>query len=495
MTVKHLKRLLGRVQAAAYCRIRAMARDDAGAVSPLIVLAIVPLIGAFGMGTEVSNWYLTQRAAQNAADTAAIAAATTGANTTACTAAGDFCYEAKAAAAKGGFTNGANNTVVTPTYLTTGCPGTASTCYKVTVSRQLPLELVQLLGYRNTTIAGSGRMAQFIQATAIASAGKPVDFCILTLSTGNSSFRLNGAPNAFLPGCDLFSDGKMTCNGNSLPSSPYGYAVGTSNCGATPLGGQTSQPDPKTALNLNPPIPTNPCGSTYQQNSGAAITGSNVITSATNFASPVLICGNARVGSAAGGQTINVTNSNAVLVIYNGSLDMYGNTLETTAAGGLTIIFSGPSTGNTGGATTYSHAPIDSTNLLSGTIDIAAPTSGTLSGVAILQDARQNGNRDDNGNQGSPLNSLVYKGNNPTLKIQGLLYMPNADLDFRGAIDLHSNGLSCIGIVAKTLLVDGTASLLNNFSPLGDTYQCVAAGLTLPTVPGTTSRTGMALIQ
>jgi len=45
-------------------------------------LLIVPLVGALGIGFEVSNWYMTGRNMQNAADAAALAAATNGQPTT-----------------------------------------------------------------------------------------------------------------------------------------------------------------------------------------------------------------------------------------------------------------------------------------------------------------------------------------------------------------------------------------------------------------------------
>src|SRR5579859_3387721 len=99
----------------------------------MFALMLIPLLGGLGMAAEVSNWYLTQRALQNAADGAAIAAATNGSTNeaTKCTVAGDFCREAKAAAAGNGFTDGAANVTVTADYLTAGCPGTLTACYKV----------------------------------------------------------------------------------------------------------------------------------------------------------------------------------------------------------------------------------------------------------------------------------------------------------------------------------------------------------------------------
>src|SRR5258705_1229397 len=59
-------------------QLRRLRADERGTVSILMGVLIVPLVGALGLGFEVSNWYMTTRGMQNAADAAAIAAATNG---------------------------------------------------------------------------------------------------------------------------------------------------------------------------------------------------------------------------------------------------------------------------------------------------------------------------------------------------------------------------------------------------------------------------------
>jgi Flp pilus assembly protein TadG len=51
-------------------RLRA---DRRGNVALMAGLLMVPLVGAMGVGFEITNWYMTQRAMQNAADAAVIA--------------------------------------------------------------------------------------------------------------------------------------------------------------------------------------------------------------------------------------------------------------------------------------------------------------------------------------------------------------------------------------------------------------------------------------
>ena len=95
-----------------------------------------------------------------------------------------------------------------------------------------------------------------------------------------------------------------------------------------------------------------------------------------------------------------------------------------------------------------------------------------------MQDGRLTGKRNSL--------DLLYTGNDPTLLVQGLIYMPNGNFDIRGAINKKTNGLSCIGIVAKTILVSGTGSIFDN-----PTDECRQAGLDMPTIPGTSNRLGL----
>src|ERR1700683_2921983 len=135
-------------------RILNYAGDRKGAVSPILILALVPIIGTMGMALEASNWWLMQRSLQNAADTAAMAANWNGGTTAAgsgsvtsystagcSTNPGYFDCEAVGAAAQAGFTNGSNNVVVYPQYRAT-CPIGSGACWQVTVTKQVPLYLL-----------------------------------------------------------------------------------------------------------------------------------------------------------------------------------------------------------------------------------------------------------------------------------------------------------------------------------------------------------------
>src|SRR4030081_2250362 len=99
-------------------RLRA---DEGGAVSVMMGFLLIPLVGALGIGFEVSNWYMTARGMQNAADAAAIAAATN--------AGSNYNVEAKAVAAQYGFVDG-TNTVSIEVLNNVTCPDGSTNCYR-----------------------------------------------------------------------------------------------------------------------------------------------------------------------------------------------------------------------------------------------------------------------------------------------------------------------------------------------------------------------------
>jgi Flp pilus assembly protein TadG len=452
------RRPLGLIEGALRLWARGRWRAETGSVSPIFALMLVPLLGGLGMAVETGNWYLAQRGMQNAADSAAIAAATNGTTGSPCATVGDYCYEAKAAASRMGYANG-TNTTVTATYLTTGCPGTVTDCYRVAITKNVPLGLLKAVGYQGTTgVSVGGGAAQRIQVVSIARAtGVGTQFCDIALGTG-SPFTINGGPKVNFNGCSLFSNGDLTCNGTGSDTGViYGYAAGTSTCGQHQLSGQSSMTDPFSYLSSKIPAYTSPCNKTPKN--------PTVVTSMPS-SGLLQVCGDMQLGG-----PLPITAANSEIIIYNGGLLLNGQTLSTSGSGSVTIIFSGNNKGTTAEYPTGS-----------GTIDIAAPNSGTFSGVAIMQDS---GLSDSGG-----LLDMTYKGSNPTIKIQGLIYMPNGNFEVAGAIDMHTGGLSCVGVIALTLKVDGNGSFFDG-DTLGPAAQCPQAGLILPTVPGSGARLGL----
>jgi hypothetical protein len=490
-------------------------RDARGAVSPILVVSLVPIIGALGMGAEGTNWWLTQRMLQNAADTAVIAAATNGGTVcsggvTACGASsytgncsaspGDFDCEAVAAANGEGIANGAGNVSIYPQYLTSGCPGSLSSCYKVTITKSLPIHLLGIVGYRGTN------GAQLVASAAIGGVKvATVPDCILSVATGGNGITTDGSPNVNLEGCSIQSNSSANgtgtgqnkyagaCNGHNLnadnfssPSSPAGDN-GCANA-AIPT---AAVPDPYLALDTAANVPTDSCGGAYSQEnkSGGGLPTSNTLSGNVTWGASKAFCGDVVLSG-------NVTiNSSTTVYIYNGRLDLAGNTLASGSGDGVTIVLTGQNSFGSGGSATTPYHNITG----GGTLQIAAPTSGTWSGVAVYQTPYQSGAAppgttpttwpctvsqcliDNNINtankEGSNSQSLdiTAAGSSPNLWVQGGFYFPNANFTISGAIDnfqgLTSNG--CFLLIAGVVNLNGQGSIFQNSQT-----QCVTDGVT-----------------
>ena len=107
-----------------------------------------------------------------------------------------------------------------------------------------------------------------------------------------------------------------------------------------------------------------------------------------------------------------------------------------------------------------------------GTLSIQAPSNGNWSGVAIYQDPNMKPPQADL--------DVSYSGNQPTWNITGLVYLPNSNVTFSGAVNKSANGVSCFVLVAYTVLVNGTGSIFANNT------HCGSAGLIPPSGGGVT---------
>lgn len=456
-------------------------RDRRGNIAPLVALLIVPLIGVMGLGAEASSWFMIQRGAQNAADSAALAAATnnSGANngTT-------YINEAKSVATGYGFTNGAGNATVSVTYPDNTIPAACNnTCYKVTISKNVPLYLTQIVGFNGSVALGNGR-GQAISAVAVAlPPGPPIGYCMVGLGKTGNAITLSGGNGTDLTGCNMSSASGLKCNGtNSDYGVVYGDAVGSSNCGTHPRSGSQYAPDlsgynytTNASLLKSPPY-KNTCPSyNYLGDSQFSTKTGNNISGSVNWSgqSVVQVCGDLKV---TGSTTISTAPTGTVLVIENGQLNVPSG--ATLAASGLTVVFSGTS------SDTHAKYPTGG-----GTLNYSAPQDGTWKGIAMYQDpSLPNSNLGKcNGGNASDLD-FCAAGSSPSWFITGLIYAPNAQITVTGAIDHQKNGLACFGMIAQVIVVSGTNSIFAD-----PTNQCTRAGLSLPGVPGTSTR--VALVQ
>src|ERR1700739_3449963 len=98
---------------------------------------------------------------------------------------------------------------------------------------------------------------------------------------------------------------------------------------------------------------------------------------------------------------------------------------------------------------TYQHYPTDNSSGggtgpctgggtgAGGCLDIAAPTSGPWSGIALCQDP----NLVDSGNPGNL--DVSAAGNRPAWDISGMVYLPHSNVTLKGAVNKSGTGASC----------------------------------------------------
>ena len=434
-------------------------KDQRGTVSMVMGILIVPLVGALGIGFEVSNWYMSGRGMQNAADAAALAAATNGG--------ANYDVEAKAVAAQYGFVDGANNITVAASNAAT-CPGGGNTCYSVTISGAAPLLVSQIVGYQGDTTLNGGAAKQLSSVAVAKAMIQPQPLCMVALATSGAAqaIRTNGSPVANLNGCNVMSNTAAQCNGSNLGAG-LGLAHGSSNgCGVKSVSGVDIVADPyhDRATNI-PALSSSGCAGNYPQetrhgNAYSVVTSNQLSGSLSLSAGNNFKCGDQMLTADV---VINTPpGTPAVLVIENGQLDLNGHALTTADGSAVALVFSG---GPDSGGTHYSHAPTDNTNGSGGRLDINAPTTGPWAGVAIYQDPSLTTGLD-----------VAAAGNSPTWNISGLIYMPHASVTLKGAVDKAAHGHSCVVMVADNFTISGTAGILQT-----DIGQCPAAGLTMPT--------------
>jgi Putative Flp pilus-assembly TadE/G-like len=433
-------------------------KDRGGSVAIIMGVLIIPLVGALGIGFEVSNWYMTVRGMQNAADAAAIAAAVNaGAN---------YDVEAKAVAAQYGFVDG-TNTISIAVSNTAACPdGSGNNCYSVAISGSVPLLVSQVVGFAGDATV-NGAKQKNLSSLAVAKQGQTNDNpCLLALASSGApqGIRTNGAPTGNMNGCNSMSNTAAQCNGHDLGLG-ISYAVGSnSGCGAK----QRSSPalaDPYAYMATAnpggiPALSSSGCAGSYPQEThhGNSSSGGTARSGPINLsAGNTFWCGDQLL---TGDVTITAPASGAVLIIENGQLDLNGHVFQTSAGSALTLVFSGT---NGGG---YIHAPTDNTNGPGGGLDITPPTTGPWAGVAIYQDPSLTTGVD-----------ISSAGNSPTWNITGLVYTPHATVNLKGAVDKSTNGKSCLVLVADNFQISGTGGILKT-----DIGQCQAAGLNMPTV-------------
>lgn len=416
------------------------AADRRGNVIILFALLLPLVVSGIGFGVEVAYWFNQKRSLQTAADAAAVAGSYEIAENRA---ASVGTVTAREAAGNGW--SDANGTITVRSYAYNAVYP-ASGSY---IAEQKAVE-VELTRNENLLFAGwfmSGPVTINARAVGLAISGVN-DTCLLSLGASNSAKALwiSGTATVALNSCAVASNstdsaGIETTSGLSADCV---YSAGgvsgtptTTGCSG-PRTNQVAVADPYEA------IVTKPLDSDFAD---CAVNGGDYSLSGAGSMDTIYDTDGPFCSI-----TVNVVNGTLTMepgtyYIDRGDLKILGSDVASigtiNALGGVTIVF-GDSTG--GG---------DCGGLVIGgstSLNIAAPTSGDFSGIAVYRSSEC-----DSGA------GYTFGGSNDSA-ITGALYNPS------GAVYLTGNGEiggACMQVIADTVKMTGTISIGNDCDTAG----------------------------
>ncbi len=394
------------------------ARRREGSVAIQLGLAIFAILGAVGLGVEISFLLYKHRQMQAAADAAAFSAAVakaTGYPT-------DFAMQARAVTASMGFTNGVDGVTVT-----VGPPTTKESNYKddlraveVVVSQSQALTLVTLF---QTGLISVG-------ARAVAAPGDSGSFCVLGLDTSASAtvrIRNNGVVASSTCGVAV----------NSSSSSALILDNNAAIYGPVSVVGNYSLANNAHLYYRTPPYPKTGAAAVADPYASLALSaaGATARSQPTGCTTCTLQPGSYAAGLNYGnGVTLNFTAG----VYYIGMRFIVGNTAVINATAGVTIVINGNYAIGMGNGVA---------------MNLTAPTSGATAGVALASIRTAS-------------SSVTQTfSNNVIVNLTGAIYFPNQRLLFSNNATINTP--ICGQLIGRIVQLQNNADLKNACSGTG----------------------------
>jgi Flp pilus assembly protein TadG len=387
-----------------------------GATATVVALSLPALVGAAAFGAEAGFWTYRQRLLQQYADAAAFASAIelqNGGNAPAInSAAGDSLNS------NGLRSDGGSFTVMSPP---ASGPFAGTSAVEVSVEEEWPRFFTAMLFDGTVTIAAKAT-AHFEEFT---------EACMLALdTTASGAATLTGSTSVYLNGCSLISNSNasnaLSISGSSvLHANCVGAAGGISSTSTGITLSECSAPRPNMVPVKDPyasvPEPTvsGPCKT--PNNLGGASSSVYNITEGR-------YCG-LRMS-----RTVNL--APGMYIIDGGELDI--SSTASINGSGVTFFLTNGARLNINGAAV---------------INLAAPTSGTYSGLLFFGDRT-----------GTPVSNLLNGSAGSVFN--GATYFPNDHLEIRGS---NSVGAGCTQFIARTLDLRGSSGAGVDCSTSGTT--------------------------
>ena len=397
-----------------------VASSARGQVMVLICVSLIALVGMVAVVTDFSFMQHQRNMMQTAADSAAMAGAEE-------LNYGDLVVAGKADAATNGYTDGTNNVTVSMNNPPSTGPNAGSSEYvEAIVSEPAPTYFLRVLGVSSITVSaravayeGNGPNCIYVMNPAASGA----------MST-NGNVRVNSSCGLLV---DSSSSSGLTVNGNVSISAPTIGVVGN----YTKNGNSTLTPTPKTGvIAASDPLayvkePTvGSCAHTnFSLNGNIGSSGSPYQLYPGTYCGGISVNGNSWLHFNAG-----------TYVIAGGGMNFNGN--ATMTGTGVTF-YNTTGTGGYGAITLNGNSQAN----------FSAPTSGPLAGILFFQDRAIP----------SSAASSTINGNSSST-FDGAIYFATTTVDFNG--NSSANGYSIV--VADKLVLNGNASIGNNYSSLTD---------------------------
>jgi Putative Flp pilus-assembly TadE/G-like len=407
----------------------ALTADSSGAVTVTLALTFTALVGFAALGTEVAEWYSIRRTMQGAADSAAFSAALAkfnGASTA-------YTSEATSVTATYGFVDGSDGVIVTVNSPPASGSHTAdSHAVEVIIARPQPLQLARIFLSAAPTL----------QTRAVATLNPTGSACIMALDRGNvTDLTDSGNTTLNLPGCNVYinspSTSALTLSGQATINANAAYIAGnyttsgqaSLNTTSGTFTGVAAANDPYADVSIPSYSGCDQTNYSLSGNRSASFAPSS--SGVMVFCNGLSISGNSSVTLAAG-----------TYIVDRGSFSISGNS-SISGTAGVTIIL----TSSTG--SNYATASISGGS----NVNLTAPTSGPLAGMAVYQDRNAPSSGSDSFSGGTNQN------------ITGAVYFPNQSVTFSGGTT--TGGAICTQLIASTITFNGNAAFKNNCQGTG----------------------------
>jgi len=402
-------------------------RRETGSILLLGTLTVFVVTAFAGLALDAGYMYFHKRRMQTAADAGAYGAAlellrgNTGTTTAA----------ARNDTALNGFTNGSNGVTVTVNSPPASGSKTGNADFvEVIITHPQDTWFMRVLNFDSITV----------KARAVAGLGSTGNGCVYALnqdtSNQNNGFFANGTTNSTFT-CGVFSNANFRTVGGACVVTPsvsytgsYTNSDTSGNCGPQNIG-------------QGVPI-VDPVGDKYSIPSHSTCTATNfkVTNGTTVTIPPGTYCG----GISISGSVENVVFSAGEFILVDGGLSVSGS-VNVTGSG--VTFFNTYTTANKYGAISING---------SGTVNLAAPTSGVDAALLFYQDPSVAWS--------SSNTSTVTGGSNSVYN--GILYFPTTDLSYAGNSSTTSGGTDgYTTLIGYNVKIAGTAQVNANYSTLG----------------------------